>query len=357
MGYSLGVDLGTTFVAAAMSDGGRPEMITLGVRSVVIPSAVYLADDGLLVCGESAFRQATTYPDRVVQGFKRRLGDPAPLRMGEESRSATELLTAQLSDVLRMVTATEGVAPERVLLTHPSNWGPFRRAVFAEVAVGAGFVNAQTASESEASAAYYAAHTDLVAGQLVAVYDLGGGTFDVTVLQVLAGQVEILGVPEVIDRLGGIDFDEALATHVDHVSGGALSHLDADDPRAALALARVRRDCVLAKEKLSADSDAVIPVFLRDRNFDVTVTRDQFEALIRAHVAATIGALDRTLRSAQVSPEDLDVVLLIGGSSRIPLVARMLTEALGRPVVADAHPEYAVALGAADLAARGPTLA
>lgn len=352
MGYSLGVDLGTTFVAAATSDGGTPAMVTLGARSVVIPSAVYLADDSRLLCGEAAVRQAVTNPDRVAQGFKRRLGDPAPLRMGDESRSATELLAAQLREVLRIVTETEGAAPERVILTHPSNWGPFRRGVFAEVAPGAGLVDAGTATESEAAAAYYATHTHLVEGRLVAMYDLGGGTFDVTVLRVGPDQVEILGVPEVIDRLGGIDFDESLLTHVDQLSGGALSHMDADDPRAVLALARVRRDCVLAKEKLSSDDDTVIPVFLPDRNFDVTVTRAEFEELIGPRVEATIGALDRALRSAQIAPEDLDVVRLIGGSSRIPLVSRMLTHALGRSVVVDAHPEYAVALGAAEHAVK-----
>jgi ABC-type multidrug transport system ATPase subunit/pSer/pThr/pTyr-binding forkhead associated (FHA) protein/actin-like ATPase involved in cell morphogenesis len=352
VGYSLGVDLGTTFVAAAMSNGRQPEMVTLGGRAVVMPSAVYLAEDGRLLCGEPAVRQAVTNPGRVAQGFKRRLGDPTPLRIGEETRSATDLLSALLSEVLRVVAETEGEAPERVLLTHPANWGPFRRGVFEDVSIGAGLTDTLTVSEPEAAAAHYAVSKNLTEGQVVAVYDLGGGTFDVTVLRAHPDQVEILGVPEGIERLGGIDFDAALFNHLDHVSKGALTALDPKHPRAAVALARVRQDCVLAKESLSVDSEAVIPVFLPDRNFDVTVTRTQFEDLIRAHVESSIGALERTLRSAQVSPADLDAVLLVGGSSRIPLVTRMLTETVGRPVVVDTHPKYAVALGAAGLAAK-----
>ncbi|HZS19920.1 MAG TPA: Hsp70 family protein, partial [Pseudonocardiaceae bacterium] len=352
VGYSLGVDLGTTFVAAALSNGGQLEMVTLGGRAVVIPSAVYLAEDGRILCGEPAVRQAVSNPDRVAQGFKRRLGDPTPLRMGDESRPATELLSVLLREVLRVVTETEGAPPERVLLTHPANWGPFRRGVFEDVAIGAGLVDTPTVTEPEAAAAHYARSRNLTEGQVVAVYDLGGGTFDVTVLRAHPDQVEILGVPEGIERLGGIDFDEALVAHLDHVSDGALTNLDANDSRAAVALARVRQDCVLAKENLSLDSETVIPVFLPERNFDVTVTRTQFEGLIRGHVESTIGALERTLRSAQIAPKDIDAVLLVGGSSRIPLVTNMLTDILGRPVVVDTHPKYAVALGAAILAAK-----
>jgi actin-like ATPase involved in cell morphogenesis len=351
--YCLGVDLGTTFVAAAICDGGRPEMVTLGGRSVVIPSAVYLDDDGGLLCGEPAVHRSMSDPDRAARGFfKRRLGDPTPLRMGGETRSVTQLLAALLSEVLLVVTETEGVPPRQVMLTHPANWGPFRREVFAEVAELAGVDEHLTMTEPEAAAAHYAATRELAEGKLVAVYDLGGGTFDTTVLRAHQGGVEILGVPEGIERLGGIDFDNALFDHLDHLCDGQLSALNADDPRAAVTSARLKRDIVLAKEHLSVDPRASIPVFLPDRTFDVHVTRTAFEDLIRAHVESTVVALQRTLRSARVSADDLDAVLLVGGSSRIPLVAEMVTEALGRPAAVDTHPKYAVALGAAAIAAQ-----
>lgn len=350
MGYSLGVDLGTTFVAAALLRGSRAEMVTLGGRSVVIPSTVYLTGDGQLICGEAAVRQSVSNPERAARGFKRRLGDPTPLRIGAETRPVTELLAVQLREVLKVVTETEGAAPQQVMLTHPANWGPFRRGLFEEVPELAGLGATETVTEPEAAAAHYAASRDLASGEAVAVYDLGGGTFDVTVLRAHPDKVEILGVPEGIERLGGIDFDDALYAHIDHVSDLALSGLDSQDPRLTVALARIRQDCVLAKETLSVDTETVIPVFLPDRNFDVRVTRAQFEELIRAYIESTIGALERALRSAQLTPADLDAVLLVGGSSRIPLVSRMVTDAIGRPTVVDTHPKYAVALGAAALA-------
>jgi Hsp70 protein len=111
----------------------------------------------------------------------------------------------------------------------------------------------------------------------------------------------------------------------------------------------LRQDCALAKESLSVDTETVLPVFLPDRQFDLRITRGQFEDLIRAHVESTITVLSRALRSAGVTAEELSAVLLVGGSSRIPLVARMVSEELGRPILADTHPKYAVALGAATL--------
>src|SRR5262249_55826144 len=126
--------------------------------------------------------------------------------------------------------------------------------------------------------------------------------------------------------------------------------LDMRDPQTTVALARLRQDAVLAKEALSVDTETVLPVFLPGRHFDVRLTRAEFEEMVRAPIESTIGALARTLRSAQVGPEELSAVLLVGGSSRIPLVAQMVSEELGRPTVVDTHPKYAVALGAATLA-------
>jgi len=355
--YCLGVDLGTTFVAAAICDGSRPEMVTLGGRSVVIPSAVYLDDNDQLLCGEAAAHRSVSDPTRAARGFfKRRLGDPTPLRMGGQTRSVTELLAALLGEVLRVVTEMEGVAPREVLLTHPANWGPLRRRIFADVAALAGLGEVPTTTEPEAAAAYYASSRNLPDGRLMAVYDLGGGTFDATVLRAHRGGVKIAGTPEGIERLGGIDFDNALFSHLDLLCDGVLSSLDANDPRAAVTLARLEQDIVLAKEHLSVDARARIPVFLPDRSFDVVLSRSVFEDLIRAHVESTVVALQRTLRSAGVTADDLDAIVLVGGSSRIPLVGQMLTEALGRPVAVDTHPKYAVALGAATLAAEQHTL-
>ncbi|HET9253964.1 MAG TPA: Hsp70 family protein [Pseudonocardiaceae bacterium] len=350
MSYSLGVDLGTTFVAAATASANRATMFTLGDRDVAIPAAVYLREDGALVTGEAAVLRAVSDPDRVGREFKRRLGNPTPVTLGGQSFAVTALLGALLRDVLVRVTATEGAGPERVVLTHPANWGPFRRALFEEVGAYAGLESPPMVTEPEAAGAHYAASRLLAEGQTVGVYDLGGGTFDATVLRKRAGGVDILGTPEGIERLGGVDFDEAVLSFVDHAADGALGELDPRDVRAAAALARLRADCVLAKEALSVDTETVVPVFLPGRHFEVRISRAEFEDLIRAQIESTVGALARTLASAGVSPGQLSAVLLVGGSSRIPLVARMVSAELGRPIVVDTHPKYAVALGAATLA-------
>jgi YVTN family beta-propeller protein len=347
VGYSLGVDLGTTFAAAAISRDDLVEMVTLGNRSVVMPTVVAVREDGTVLTGEAATRRAASHPDRAATGFKRRLGDPTPLLLGGERFTAVELLSIVLRDVLARVSATEGTPPDRVVLTHPANWGPFRRGLFEEVPALAGLSDIVTVTEPEAAAAHYASSRELADGQVVAVYDLGGGTFDVTVLRKRPGGIDILGVPEGIERLGGIDFDEAILSHVDNSSNGALRELDTRDPRVMVALARLRQDCVLAKESLSTDTETTVPVFLPGRHFEVPISRAEFEDLVRAQLESTVGALARTLRSAQVGPDELSAVLLVGGSSRIPLVAAMVSEELGRPTVVDTHPKYAVALGAA----------
>ncbi|HEX4361363.1 MAG TPA: Hsp70 family protein [Pseudonocardia sp.] len=356
MGYSLGVDLGTTFVAAALAvSSSRVEMFTLGDRAEVTPAVVYLEEDGTLLTGEAVSGLRTvSHPDRVSRVFKRRLGDPTPVILGGQAYSVTTLLGTLLRDVVQRVVENEGGPPERVVLTHPANWGPFRRALFEEVASFAGVANPIMVTEPEAAAARYAASRQLAADQTVAVYDLGGGTFDATVLRAVPGGVEILGSPEGVERLGGVDFDEAVFGYVNFHSNGQLAELDLRDPRISSAMARLRQDCVLAKETLSVDTETTIPVFLPGKHFEVTLTRADFEELIRAQVDSTIGALSRTLRSAGVAPAELGAVLLVGGSSRIPLVARMVSAELGRPIVVDTHPKYAVALGAATLAARAP---
>ncbi len=357
MAYSLGVDLGTTFVAAALAVDDRVEMFTLGDRSEVTPSAVFLREDGTLVTGEAAASLRTVNsPDRVAREFKRRLGDPTPVVLGGRPFTATELLAALLRDVLDKVVDSEGGPPSNVVLSHPANWGPFRRALFEEVVRLGGLASAVTVTEPEAAATRYAASRKLGEGRLVAVYDLGGGTFDATVLRTTATGMEIVGTPEGVERLGGIDFDEAILRYVDYTSDSALTDLDLRDPPTVAALARLRQDCILAKETLSADTDTVLPVFLPNRHFEVSLTRAMFEDLIRAQVESTIGALARTLDSARVTPAELDAVLLIGGSSRIPLVTEMVSAQIGRPIAVDTHPKYAVALGAATLAGRAPAV-
>jgi len=355
MTYGLGVDLGTTFTAAAVSTEQNTRMVALSSQ-MVVPSLVHVASDGTIRTGSAAQEAASTDAMRGVHGHKRRLGDPTPIVVGGTGYSASTLLAAQLKDVVAFVSEQEGAPPDSVVLTCPAVWGPYRRELFEEVTRLAGLKGARIVTEPEAAAAHYAEERRLGDGDLVAVYDLGGGTFDTTILRVRRDGMEILGTPEGIERLGGIDFDETLLAHVDSVLRGALSKLDPADPASAARLAAVRAACVAAKERLSFDTEAVIPVSLPGGDREVRITRPEFERMIQPSVQLTTEAVERMITAATLRPEDLYAVLLAGGSSRIPLVARAVAESLGVPVREGLDPKFSVALGAAAIARRGPAV-
>ena len=351
MNYGLGVDLGTTFTAAAVARDGRIEMATLGDHTDAVPSVVLIRDDGTVLTGEVAERRAAAEPDRVARAVKRRFGDPMPVILGGAPHPATALIAHQLRDVVDVISDREGGQPSMVTLTHPANWGPYKRELFAQVPEMAGLGEVQMLTEPEAAAAHYARNDRLDPGALVAVYDLGGGTFDATVLRTTEHGFDILGRPEGIEGLGGIDFDEAVFTHVDQTLDGAVSRLDPADPRATSAAIRLRHECVTAKETLSADTETTIPVLLPELQTEVRLTRGEFEKMIRPAIGATIASLRRALQSAQIDPSQLHTVLLVGGSSRIPMVAHLVSAELGRPTSVDTHPKHAIALGAAAVGA------
>jgi YVTN family beta-propeller protein len=350
MTYSLGVDLGTTFVAAAVARPNGVEMFTLGDRDVVAPAVVYVREDGSVITGDAAARRAVRHPEMVGRDIKRMLGESSPFILRNAAYPVTALLGAQLRDVVRKVVDTEGEPPERVVLTHPAGWEPFHRELFAEVTSAAGLEAPQLVSEPEA-AVHHAMAGRLQDGQIVAIYDLGGGAFQATVVRKQADGLEILGTPERINGLGGDAFDDRVLSYVDGVAGHFISQFDFGNPQSAVAFAQLRQDCVLAKEALSRDREAVIPVFLPGRHFEIRLTRDVFEGLVHKLVESTIQALSRAVQSAGLTPSDLTSVLLLGGSSQIPLIAELVSREFGRSTVDGVHPKYAVALGAASIAA------
>jgi molecular chaperone DnaK (HSP70) len=316
----------------------------------VAPAAVSVAGDGRLLTGAAAARRAGSRPDRVAWEIKRNLRSGLPVLVGGAPHAAGDLLAALLRDVLIRVADRRGAEPEVVALTHPATWDPSRLEAFRVVARVAGLADPLLTTEPEAAAAHFASTHPLAEGATLAVYDLGGGTFEATVLGRTARGFEILGRPDGIEQLGGAAFDDAVLAHVNHLADGALAELDPGDPGTAVALARLRRECSLAKEALSVDTEATVAVLLPDRNFEVTITRAELEGMIRAPIESTIRTLDRALGAARVDPTTLAAILLVGASARIPLVARMVSAAFGRPTVVGPHPKHAVALGAAVLA-------
>jgi len=348
-----GIDLGTTFTAAAVVDRhGRPEMINLGASSSAIPSVLLMRSDGTMATGHPALQAAGVDPTRLVKEFKRRIGDPAPIMVAGTPMAAHLLFGRLLRWVIERISEREGSAPDRIAITHPANWGDYKRDYLRQAVEHADLeVPWITLTEPEAAAIYYASRERIAVGDHVAVYDLGGGTFDAAVLKRTEDSFEIVGEPMGLENLGGIDFDEAVFDHVRTSLPDEFDALDSDDPGTLAALQRLHSECETAKIALSSEAETSIPVILPGVSASVRLTREEFEGLIRATLEDTVAALNRALRSAGVQPADLAKVLLVGGSSRIPLVAQLVGEALGRPVAVDADPKNAIALGAA-LAAR-----
>ncbi len=306
-----------------------------------------LREDGEVLVGEAADRRAVNEPTRTAREFKRRLGDPAPLVLGGTPYGAESLMAHLLRAMVEAVRERQGTRPERVVVTHPANYGPYKKELLVEMTRLADVGRVDFLTEPEAAAINYAEQDRLEVGEIVAVYDFGGGTFDAAVLRKMADGFEILGQPEGMERLGGIDFDQAIFAYVDDVLGGQVSETDTADPMARAALARLRAEVRLAKESLSTDTDATIPVMLPHLQTQVRLTRSEFEAMIRPRLAETVAALERAVRSAGIAMEAVARILLVGGSSRIPLVADLVGQATGRPIAVDAHPKFAIALGAA----------
>ncbi|MGH9027374.1 MAG: Hsp70 family protein [Acidimicrobiia bacterium] len=352
MGYQLGVDLGTTYTAAAIHRNGRAEIVSLGDRAASIPSVVFLQSDEEILTGDAANRRGITEPSRVAREFKRRVGDTTPLLLGGTPYSAEALMAKLLRWVVDTVSKQEGGAPDKTAVSHPANWGRFKTDLLGQAVRLADLGHADMLTEPQAAAIYYASTQRVEPDDVVAVYDLGGGTFDAAVLRKTAEGFDILGAPEGIERMGGIDFDEAVFAHVRRAIGTKIEKVDPEDETALVAVGRLREECIEAKEALSSDTDVTIPVLLPNVQTEVRLTRAEFEAMIRPALTETIGALRRALDSAGVKPEEVKAVLLVGGSSRIPLVSQMVGAEFGRPVAVDAHPKHAIALGAA-LAASG----
>nr|WP_246326077.1 Hsp70 family protein [Actinomycetospora corticicola] len=325
-------------------------MVALGDRTVLAPAVVARRTDGALVTGESALRRATTEPHRVARAVRRRLGDPTPVLLGDESVGPTDLLAALLRGAVDRATGVQGDRPRRVVLTHPASWGPYRRGLLDDVAAAAGLADVVTVCDPEAAVGRVAAVRGLPDGAPHAVLDLGGTSCEAAVVD--GGT--LVGVPVAVERLGGDDLDEAVAAVADEASGGLLAELDPEDPASVPALTRFRADCVAAKEALSVDHEAVVGLLLPGRHVDVTVRRAAFEARIAPVVERAVAALRQALDAAEVRADDLGAVLLVGGSARVPLVVRAVRTAVAAPVVVEPHPDHVVALGAVRLgAARG----
>ena len=346
--YTVGIDVGTAFTAAATCRDGRAEVVTLGDRADVIPSVAFLREDDVLLVGHAAERRAVSDPTRVARAFKRRIGDDVPLSLAGRAQAAEALTAAIVRWVVDLVTAREGEAPGRTVLTLPAGWRDHRRELLLGAAAEAGVHEPELLAEPVAAAIHYSVRHPLPPGATVGIYDLGGGTFDATIVRRGDEGFEIVGRPQGDDHLGGIDLDALVWGHVETVVGAQALRPDGDpSPVQLRALAQARAAAVDAKEALSYDTQAVVPVTVPGLMTEVRITRGEFEEMARPPLLRTVDVFRRTCEAAHVAPTDLHAVLLVGGSSRIPMIGQLVGHELGARVVYDAHPKLATCLGAA----------
>jgi hypothetical protein len=357
----LSVDLGTSNTVAVLSAHGRPPRVVDVDGASMMPSAVFASEDGQLVVGRDAERRARLDPSRFEPNPKRRI-DEGTLLLGDTVVPVTDALAGVLRRVVEETSRQlGGNRPDEVRLTHPAQWGPVRRNVLLSAARQAGMgSNLVLVPEPVAAAAHFASFPGqaLPPGRALAVYDLGAGTFDVAIVGATQSGFVVLaeaGLPD----LGGLDVDQALLEHVGRQVSqrdpsrwqNLLRPMSTGDRRAQRAL---REDVRAAKETLSRHPQTDLP--LPEPFEDVLVTRVELEALIRPGMLRSVELLAGTIRSTGMTPGSLVGIYLVGGSSRIPLIATLIAEQLRVIPTSLDQPETAVALGAHHVPQEGITM-
>ncbi|GLY03654.1 MULTISPECIES: Hsp70 family protein [Actinoplanes] len=358
--YALGVDFGTSnTVAVARWPDGRARPILVD-GSPLLPSAVYATADGTLLVGRDAVHSARLDPARFEPNPKRRVDDGLVL-LGEQEFETVELIAAVLARVAEEWHRAVGPYHPEVTLTCPATWGATRRTLLAEAAARAGLEGARLVAEPVAAATYFAEvlGRDVPIGSVVVVHDFGAGTFDASVVARTSSGFEVLAV-DGRDDLGGLDVDAAVVEHLKSDEWAPLMEPGTVEER------RARRqlwdDVRIAKERLSRaqSADFVVPLL----DVEAHLTRDELETVARPLLDQTVKVTENILRWADLKEGRLAGVFLVGGASRIPLVATLLHRALGDPPVVIEQPELVVAEGSilagaalltSEPAAPGPT--
>jgi molecular chaperone DnaK len=350
--WTLTIDFGTSFTVVAATPAGRSAEIVEIDGERRTPSVVAVDDAGEMRVGRAAENAALSQPNRSVRGLKSRLGEAAPVILAGRPYDVVDLVAALFRSVAASAARERGSLPADIALTHPAAWGQPRLQKLLDAAARAGLLNVTPVPEPIAAARLYSATTMVEVGQHVAVYDLGGGTFDATLLRAESDGFAIVGRPNADTNLGGEVLDELLVNKVgqwlDTTTWQQLQ-VSAELPwqRAAAAL---RAECRRAKEALSNSPyvDLVLP--LPTGMSSQRLSREELEELVRPYAEESVRLLLRTANDAGIDPQSLAAVYLVGGASRMPLVERVIQAAM--PSVPISHlgdPRSAVALGATAL--------
>ncbi|MEV4131839.1 Hsp70 family protein [Dactylosporangium sp. NPDC049742] len=356
----LSIDFGTSHTVGMLRlPDGRHESLLFDATPL-LPSAVFVDGDGRLQTGRDAERSARLDPTAYEPNPKRRLAD-GTLLLGTHEVPVADAVTAVLDRVRSEAERTLGGPAGEVVLTHPASWAPIRRTLLADAAGAAGLGAPVLVPEPVAAATCFTAVLShrVDPGAAVVVYDLGGGTFDVSVVRRTATSWDVVA-SDGFEDVGGVDLDAAVVGWVGRTAGGAdpqrWQRLAAPETTADRRLRRqLQEDARIAKEQLSRANQTGLPVPLLD--VDVHLTRGELEDLARPLLDRTVALTTATLFASGVTRDGLAGVFLVGGASRMPLVATLLHRALGVAPVALEQPELVVARGALSLLDPAPAAA
>jgi molecular chaperone DnaK (HSP70) len=350
--WAVGIDLGTSnTVAVVRSPDGQTRPVLFDGEPV-LPSAVFLDADGVLRVGRDAQRLAPLDPARFEPNPKRRI-DEHTLLLGNRELPVVEVLAAPLREAARAVTGVVGHLPPAVL-TCPVAWGPVRRQRLQQAATAAGWPPVRLVPEPVAAARYFTGtlRRPVPPGGVLAIFDFGGGTLDVALVRNDGPTFTVVSTAGAED-LGGLDLDAAVVTHLGHLLAERHPRAWAEISQPTDELARRHRrlfwdDVRAAKETLSRTATA--PVAVPGVSASLHLTRGEFERVATPLLRRATGELTRALRQANLEPARLGGIFLVGGTSRVPLLAQLLHAGTGIVPTVLEQPELPVAEGAVALA-------
>ncbi len=347
----IGIDLGTTNSEVAVFREGRAVVIPDENRRKILPSFVGIGDDGAVLVGEAAKNQYPLYPERTVRSIKRKMGADERVELAGKSYTPQEISAIILRRLKSIAEQHLGEPVNKAVITVPAYFNDAQRQATREAGQIAGLEVARIINEPTAAAlSYEATHHGR---KHILVYDLGGGTFDVSVVRIEDEVVEVLA-SHGNNHLGGDDFDQKVVDHL-------LRHLQekekVDAKVSRQAMARIGRAAEAAKITLSDQPFAMIEEeYLleshgRPVHLSVELAREDYEAMIEPYIRETLEAVHIALNGAQLTVADIDEILLVGGATRTPLVEERLEREFKRQPRGEVDPDLCVAMGAAIQAA------
>ncbi len=347
MGKTIGIDLGTTNSCVAVMEGGEPVVIANPEGARTTPSVVAFSKTGERMVGQVAKRQAVTNADRTISSIKREMGTNYKVTIDDKSYTPQEISAMILQKLKSDAEAYLGEPVTEAVITVPAYFTDAQRQATKDAGKIAGLDVKRIINEPTAAALAYG--VDKETDQKIMVYDLGGGTFDVSIIEMGDGVQEVLATAG-NNRLGGDDFDQRL---MDYFVAEFKKENGIDLSGDKMAMQRLKEAAEKAKIELSGmtQADVNLPFITADatgpKHFDMNITRAKFNELTADLVEKTMGPVNQALSDAGLKPAELDKVLLVGGSTRIPAVQEAVKRITGKDPFKGINPDECVAIGAA----------